>query len=786
MLLMVLSSITLPTPSHAQFDGCQLGAWIMQQQPHSTRTPEIPAQLSEHSIVINDTARKVFYPAGFKLSTFAKIPAARGLTLSPDGVIYVTSYANGGRVYALPDHNHDGVPDSTIVVASGLGMPHGIGFYNGELYVSNATNFYLMIDANGDRVVESKVSLLSFPSGGHITRNFVFDTVRNKVYIQVGSLGNMNSATDTNRAIVIEANPDGTGRRIYARGLRNAVGMDIDPRTGVLWVNNNGMDNLFGEGDPRSHDNPSESIYMLCDGAHYGWPWTYGFQMRNPTPPYSNLDTAIIQTFNGPVAEILAHSAPLGLHFYRGNALPPIYRNAIFQTYHGSWNRTPPAPPRVTVMWVDSNGMNAQVTDLINGFQPDSTGYRYGRVVSIIEGADSALYISDDAAGYVYKFSWEDSATASLMINEQNLAGQTFAPNAQVAISWTSSMVDSVDIFFASDGITWMPVARSGGNSYLWTVPNTPTTTGRLRLVAVGDTLTSQMVGTFTIASSSEPSLAINEQNLAGQTFAPNAQVGISWTSNMVDSVDIFFTADGITWMSVARSGGNTYLWTVPNTPTTTGRLKLVAVGDTTLTSQMVGTFTIASSAEPSLAINELNLAGQTFAPDSQVTITWTSNLVDSVDIFFAADGINFMFVARSGGNSYLWTVPNTPTTMGRLRLVAVGDTLSSEMVGTFSIVAAAVYGNYNTDRGLQEISINPNPSVNATTVLRYDLKTTEDISIELVDIRGARVWRIVQKGKASGGHAYELDMRDLTPGTYTILVSDSRIIRTAKVSVVR
>src|SRR6188768_2631233 len=116
------------------------------QKPHTTRTTEIPAQLVEHSLVINGTSQKVFYPEGFKLEVFAQVSRARGLALSPDGVIYATSYGDGGRVYALPDHNHDGVPDSTITVATGLGTPHGIGFYNGDLYVSNTTNFYRMVD----------------------------------------------------------------------------------------------------------------------------------------------------------------------------------------------------------------------------------------------------------------------------------------------------------------------------------------------------------------------------------------------------------------------------------------------------------------------------------------------------------------------------------------------------------------------------------------------------------------------------------------------------------------
>jgi hypothetical protein len=174
------------------------------------------------------------------------------------------------------------------------------------------------------------------------------------------------------------------------------------------------MDNIFGNGTQLTANNPSECIYLVCDGANYGWPYCYGFQIRNPVAPWVNLDTNIVKTFNGPVAEILAHEAPLGLHFYRGSAFPAMYRNAIFQCYHGSWDRNPPAPPRITVLFADTDGKNARVTDFVNGFQPDSTGTRWGRPVSVVEGADGALYVSDDAAGAIYRIQYTGQRSGSV------------------------------------------------------------------------------------------------------------------------------------------------------------------------------------------------------------------------------------------------------------------------------------------------------------------------------------------------------------------------------------
>ncbi len=433
LILFVCShEIIFPTICLAQTDACTLAAWVMQQQPHSTRTLEAPPPVLRDTVItVNEAQQHISIPLGFTMTVFARnVPTCRGLACSPDGVIYATAY--NGNVYAFPDHDHDGVPDSTIVVANGFGDPHGIGFYKGELYVSNQSTLYHIITNGQSRIMQSKVPIATFPGGGsHTSRNFTIDTIKNKFYLQVGSAGNIDTTDIAHRAQIVEMNPDGSEYRTFARGTRNPVGMDIDPRTGALWVNNNGMDDIFGSGTELTDNNPSESIYLVCDGANYGWPWCYGFRLRNPL--MMNLDTSIVQTFDGPVAEILAHSAPLGLHFYRGTKFPPLYRNAIFQCYHGSWDRSPPAPPRITVMWADTDGKNARVTDFVNGFDvvgtpPDSnTAHYFGRPVSVIEGADSALYVSDDQEGVIYRIAYT-AAPSSVDESEASVSIQLSTP----------------------------------------------------------------------------------------------------------------------------------------------------------------------------------------------------------------------------------------------------------------------------------------------------------------------------------------------------------------------
>lgn len=340
---------------------------------------------------------------GFRISVFAQVSQCRGLAVSPDGVLYATSYSDSS-IYALPDHRHLGKPDSVIRIVRSLAHPHGLGFLHDTLYFSTSHDLDKVVATNSDRSAKTVVKLLSgFNTGDHITHTFVFDTVRQKILMQKGSPCNYCTTSDTTLATIMEYNYDGTGGRIYARGLRNAVGLDLDPRTNLLWTNVNGMDDLFSS-NVAIHDTlPREGIYLVCDGANYGWPYAYSFRMRNPE--MMGVDTSYIQSLSGPVAEVLAHEAPLGLHFYRGTTLPPLYHHAIFQAVHGSWDASPPAPPRVIVMWADSDGKNARFQDFMTGFQY-ANGSRWGRCVEVTEGPDSALYVSDDQAGAIYRITY--------------------------------------------------------------------------------------------------------------------------------------------------------------------------------------------------------------------------------------------------------------------------------------------------------------------------------------------------------------------------------------------
>ena len=466
--LIFLFSIVIASSAYSQ-TGCELTDWMNGLPPNAERTPENSIALRDTQVFVGGSNRTVKVPPGFTITRYAEIHGARGVALSPDGVIFVTGY-NGGRIYALPDHNRDGKADSIVTVYSGLTTNHGIAFVKGQLYVSSTDRLFRVVSNDGDRQAEAAELIATMDGGGnHASRTLEYDAVRDKLYISIGSTCNICDEDEEERATIIEMNPDGTSRRIFARGLRNAVGMDIDPRTGALWANSNDADNIFGGGHPMTNENPKEPIFIVCDGAHYGWPYGYGFKMRYPSGVA--VDTAHFDTVRGPVGQMLAHSAPLGMHFIRGKALPSRYHGALLNSLHGSWNRQPPAPPRVMAFWSSPDGRNAVLEDLITGFQQESSPYgRWGRPVSVAEGADGALYVTDDHGGSVYRVAY--TGEAGRMIDVQGPTGMINGGKA-TEITWTATGVNEfVVLFRQSPRDDFDTIGTTTGNTITWNIPN--------------------------------------------------------------------------------------------------------------------------------------------------------------------------------------------------------------------------------------------------------------------------------------------------------------------------
>jgi glucose/arabinose dehydrogenase len=339
-------------------------------------------------------------PPGFHISVFAEAPHARQMAFSPGGVLLVTDMSDG-TVLAFPDAKHSGRAERMVPVLSGLNAPHGIAFHKGKLYVAeiNAVRRYDWDEAqlragNGQKIVD-----LPGSGGGHSTRTILF--ANGKMYVAAGSSCNVCAEDDPRRAAVTVYNEDGSGRHTFASGLRNAVGLAVNPKTNTVWATDNGRDWL-GDNLP-----PEEVDDLGPSGGNAGWPYCYG----NRVPDRSQSKDYDCSKTIAPSVEMQAHSAPLGLLFYSGEMFPAEYRGNLFVTFHGSWNRSVPTGYKVVrIKFNDKGEPQGPPEDFISGWlRPGETkkGVWMGRPVGLVVGPDGAMYVSDDSAGVVYRVSWE-------------------------------------------------------------------------------------------------------------------------------------------------------------------------------------------------------------------------------------------------------------------------------------------------------------------------------------------------------------------------------------------
>lgn len=352
---------------------------------------------------INETSLPLTLPDGFRISIFTReaLGPLRFMAFSPDGILFVsmpsskglyaTNVSDDGKIFALPDRDNDGKADETVTLVSGLHLPHGIAFYDGYLYVAeeHAISRYLY---RGNAAVGTREVIISnLPAGGegHVSRTIGFGP-SGKMYVSVGSSCNSCEESDGRRATILEYNPDGSGERIFAQGLRNTVGFVFHPVTKEIWATENGRDWL---GDTL----PPDEINIVRTNTHYGWPGCYG--KNNVDPAFGN--TAFCKITQESTYDIEAHAAPLGLRFIASSQFPAGWQGDILVGLHGSWNRTDPVGYKVIKLLVDGNTVIGE-QDFISGWlRPD--GSKLGRPVDVLFGPDGALYISDDKANVIYR-----------------------------------------------------------------------------------------------------------------------------------------------------------------------------------------------------------------------------------------------------------------------------------------------------------------------------------------------------------------------------------------------
>jgi glucose/arabinose dehydrogenase len=392
---------------------------LLQQLPAPFHTPWFRKNIR---VVPMPDGQQVKVPAGFNVNLFAeKLQQPRIMVLAPNGDVLVAESVFG-KITVLRDADKDGVAETRETFASELTRPFGLAFWKDYLYVGNNDAVVRFAYKPGQTAASAKPEkIVDLPpsNGGfdqdtadrlkidinqtrgynHWTRNIIFNTAGTKMYVSIGSTTNSTPEKDERRAAINEYNPDGSGHRLFATGLRNAVGLAYFPGTDTLWTAVNERDQL---GD----DVPPEFITSVRSGAFYGWPYSY--IGKNVDPTVKTPQPELVAKTIVPDVLLPAHSAPLGLIFYTGTQFPVDYRNSAFVALHGSINRSKLSG--YSVMRVPfRNGQPGTPEEFFSGFVAHDVGedkQAWGRPVGLLQLPDGSVLISDDGGMKIWRVSY--------------------------------------------------------------------------------------------------------------------------------------------------------------------------------------------------------------------------------------------------------------------------------------------------------------------------------------------------------------------------------------------
>ena len=339
---------------------------------------------------------KIKLPQGFSISVFAEIPNARSMCWGEKGTLFIGN-RDRNDVYAAVDEDNDGKADKTYIIASGLNMPCGVAFRKGSLYVAEVSRIlrYDNIESRLSSPPSPEVVYDKLPTEKHHGWKFIAFGPDDKLYIPIGAPCNM-CLPDDMHANIARMNPDGTGFEIFARGVRNCVGLAWHPESKELWFTDNGRDNM-GDDVPNCELNHAPKA-----GMHFGYPFCHQGDILDPE--YGKGKNC--SDYTAPAQKMGPHVAPLGLQFYTGSQFPAEYKNKLFVALHGSWNRTIPNGYKIMIATIGADSKVVKYEPFAEGWlQKDKKVL--GRPTAIEIAKDGSLLVSDDKNGVIYKIAYK-------------------------------------------------------------------------------------------------------------------------------------------------------------------------------------------------------------------------------------------------------------------------------------------------------------------------------------------------------------------------------------------
>lgn len=357
---------------------------------------------------------------GFTVTAYATgLGRPRTMRTAPNGDLFVADLGtyragglnlaanpNTGRILIMRAGTAPGA--QPVVFAEGLDRPYGMAFYPAGpnpryLYVGQTTQIVRYPYHSGDvRPSGPPETILSgITDGVHWTRDVLFSRDGKTLFVAIGSSTNIQDKGPENeagKANILAMNPDGSGRRIFAAGLRNPVSLAFDPRTNQLWTSVNERD-LLGD------NLPPDYVTHVSEGRFYGWPYYYigpnpDTRVHSGTPPVP-ADQVVV-----PDVLIQPHSAPLGVAFYTGRQFPAEYQGDLFVALHGSWNRALKTGYKIVRLKMRNGQATGEYEDFVTGFVGGAGGDVWGRPVGLLVANDGSLLTSDDGSGTIWRITY--------------------------------------------------------------------------------------------------------------------------------------------------------------------------------------------------------------------------------------------------------------------------------------------------------------------------------------------------------------------------------------------
>ncbi|BFL62075.1 L-sorbosone dehydrogenase [FAD] [Roseomonas mucosa] len=381
----------------------------------ASRDMETVPQTGRRADQIRRNLERIRLPEGFRIGLYALVPDARHMAVGPSsGVVFVGTRKN--RIWAVTDRDRDRVADEVKVFAPSVtfAIPNGLCFSpDGILYTVEqnrvlafpaAEFFYEGPDVAAATVVPQGQLIPAAEESFNHTARVCRIGPDNKLHIALGQPFNV--PPPAKRALydqwgiggIIRMDRDGQNREVFARGIRNSVGIAFRPGTSELWFTDNQVDGM-GDDTP-----PGEINRATKAGLNFGFPWYGGGTVRTAEYAKDTVPADVVP----PVVEMAPHAADPGMTFYTGRMFPELYRGAIFDAQHGSWNRSQAVGARVMVTFLNADGSVKESKPFAEGWLDEETNEYSGRPVDVAQLADGSLLVSDDAAGAIYRISYGD------------------------------------------------------------------------------------------------------------------------------------------------------------------------------------------------------------------------------------------------------------------------------------------------------------------------------------------------------------------------------------------